>query len=167
MCLAPPIIASPIELNVIPQTTAVNNYIIFITPSESKAVTCQVNGLDEYTNYVHMVSDSWQHEGGSQPLRASHKNTSDHPTATVAAALVPVFQRHAVTSRRVTLQDAVGKVLEAVVQFGGERMDGRFHHGVHQVLQLFLRHVHVEAVAEELNRGRAGTEAGQLRTWRW
>ena len=85
---------------------------------------------------------------------------------TVAATLVPVFQHHAVTSsRRVTLQDAVGEVLEAVVEFGGERVDGRFHHGVHQVLQLLLRHVHVEAVAEELDCGGARTEAGQLRAW--
>ena len=66
-------------------------------------------------------------------------------------------------ARRRPLQDAVGEVLESVVQFGGERVDGRLHHRVHQVLQLLLRHVHVETVSQELHRGGARTEARQLR----
>lgn len=59
-------------------------------------------------------------------------------------------------------QDAVRKVLEAIVQLGGERVDAGLDHGLDQDLQLFLRQAHVEAIPESFDGGGAVPETGQL-----
>lgn len=61
--------------------------------------------------------------------------------------------------------DAVGKVLEAVVELGGQRPHGSVHQLVHQQLQLLLRQRHVEALLQAAH-GTAAVEAGQLGAWR-
>lgn len=60
--------------------------------------------------------------------------------------------------------DAVGEVLEAVVQFGGDGAHAAVHHLLHQQLQLLLRHVHVEALLQVAD-GAGAVEAGELRAW--
>lgn len=60
--------------------------------------------------------------------------------------------------------DAVGEVLEAVVQLGGQRPHGSVHQLVHQQLQLLLRQRHVKALLQGTH-GTAAVEAGQLGTW--
>lgn len=60
--------------------------------------------------------------------------------------------------------DAVGEVLEAVVQLGGQRPHGSVHQLVHQQLQLLLRQGHVEALLQATH-GAAAVEAGQLGAW--
>ena len=62
-----------------------------------------------------------------------------------------------------SLERPVGKVLERVVQLGGERVDGLLDHGVDQRVQLVLGEVHVEAGLHVLHGQRAGREAGKLR----
>ena len=42
------------------------------------------------------------------------------------------------------LQDAVGEVLEVVVELGGEAVDALLHHAVHLPVQLVLCQVQVE-----------------------
>ena len=61
------------------------------------------------------------------------------------------------------LEDSVCKVLEAVVEFGGERVDGLGDHRVNERVQLLLGQIHVEPVFHRLHRGRARGEAGKLR----
>lgn len=61
--------------------------------------------------------------------------------------------------------DAVGEVLEAVVQLGGDGAHGAVHHLLHQNLQLFLSQAHVKSLLQVAD-GAGAMEAGQLGTWR-
>lgn len=65
--------------------------------------------------------------------------------------------------RRVS-HDAIGEVLEAVVEFGGDGPHAAIHHLLHQQLELLLGHAHVEPLFEVAN-GTGAVEAGKLRTW--
>lgn len=68
-------------------------------------------------------------------------------------------------SQRIALEDAVRKVLVAVVQLGRERVQRVLHQLFDLPLQLLLGEVHVEAVAQVAHRARAAVlEAGQLGT---
>ena len=69
-------------------------------------------------------------------------------------------------NRLVTSQNAVGVVLEVVVESGGERVDARLDHLVHRQLQLLLGQVHVEAITKLTNRRHSLVETRQVRTWR-
>lgn len=57
--------------------------------------------------------------------------------------------------------DAVGEVLEAVVELGGDGAHAAVHHLLDQQLQLLLRHVHVETLLQVADGGRA-VETGEL-----
>lgn len=61
--------------------------------------------------------------------------------------------------------DAVGQVLEAVVEFGGDGAHGAVHQLLHQHLQLLLRQVHVETLLQVPDGGGA-VETGQLGAWK-
>jgi len=61
--------------------------------------------------------------------------------------------------------DAVGEVLEAVVQLGGDGPHGAVHQLLHQQLQLLLRQRHVEPLLQAAD-GAGAVEAGQVGTWR-
>lgn len=61
--------------------------------------------------------------------------------------------------------DAIGEVLEAIVEFGGDGPHAAIHHLLHQQLQLLLSHAHVEPLFEVAN-GAGAVEARKLRTWR-
>lgn len=60
--------------------------------------------------------------------------------------------------------DAVGEVLEAVIELGGDGAHGSVHHLLHQDLQLFLRQAHVETLLQGPD-GAGAVEAGQLGAW--
>lgn len=60
--------------------------------------------------------------------------------------------------------DAVGEVLEAIVEFGGDRPHAAVHHLLHQQLELLLSHAHVEPLLEVAD-GTGAMEARKLRTW--
>jgi hypothetical protein len=60
--------------------------------------------------------------------------------------------------------DAIGEVLEAIVEFGGDGPHAAVHHLLHQQLQLLLSHAHVEPLFEVAN-GAGAMEARKLRTW--
>lgn len=60
--------------------------------------------------------------------------------------------------------DAIGEVLEAIVEFGGNGPHAAIHHLFHQQLQLLLSHAHVEPLFEVSN-GAGAMEARKLRTW--
>ncbi len=49
------------------------------------------------------------------------------------------------------LKDSIGVILESVVEFGRERVDGLLDHGVDVQVQLLLRHVQVEAALHALH----------------
>ena len=66
--------------------------------------------------------------------------------------------------RRRASHDAVGEVLEAVIEFGGYRPHAAIHHLLHQQLQLLLGHAHVEPLLEVAD-GAGAMEARKLRTW--
>lgn len=67
----------------------------------------------------------------------------------------------------IALEDAVGKVLVAVVQLGRERVQRVLHQLFDLPLELLLGQVHVEPVAQVAHRARAAVpEARQLGTWR-
>lgn len=61
--------------------------------------------------------------------------------------------------------DAVGDVLEGVVEFGGDGAHGSVHHLLHQQLQLLLGQRHVEPLLQAADCARA-VEAGKVGTWR-
>lgn len=75
--------------------------------------------------------------------------------------LVIMFES-ALTSRS---HDAVGEVLEAVVQLGGDWAHGAVHHLLHQHLQLLLRQAHVKSFLQVTD-GAGAMKAGQLGAWR-
>lgn len=60
--------------------------------------------------------------------------------------------------------DAIGEILEAVVEFGGDGPHAAIDHLLHQQLELLLSHAHVESLFEIAN-GAGAMEAGKLRTW--
>lgn len=62
--------------------------------------------------------------------------------------------------------DAVGEVLEAIVELGGDGAHAAVHHLLDEELQLLLRHVHVEPLLQVPDGGRA-VETGELRPCRW
>lgn len=57
--------------------------------------------------------------------------------------------------------DAVGEVLEAIVELGGDGAHAAIHHLLNEQLQLLLRHVHVETLLQVADGARA-VEAGEL-----
>lgn len=57
--------------------------------------------------------------------------------------------------------DAVGDVLEGVVELGGDGAHRAIHQLLHPPLQLLLRQRHVEALLQATD-GTAALEAGQL-----
>lgn len=57
------------------------------------------------------------------------------------------------------LHDAVGDVLEGVVEFGGDGAHGSVHQLLHQDLQLLLRQRHVETLLQTTD------GAGAVETW--
>lgn len=61
--------------------------------------------------------------------------------------------------------DAIGEILEAVVELGSDGAHGGVHHLLHQHLQLLLRQVHVETLLQVTD-GAGAVEAGKLRTCR-
>lgn len=65
---------------------------------------------------------------------------------------------------KVVSHDAIGEVLEAIVEFGGDGPHAAVHHLLHQQLQLLLSHAHVEPLFEVAN-GAGAMEARKLRTW--
>lgn len=65
--------------------------------------------------------------------------------------------------RRVS-HDAIGEVLETVVEFGGDGPHAAIHHLLYQQLELLLSHAHVESLFEIAN-GAGAMEARKLRTW--
>lgn len=65
--------------------------------------------------------------------------------------------------RRVS-HDAIGEVLEAIIEFGGDGPHAAIHHLFHQQLELLLSHAHVEPLFEVAN-GAGAMEARKLRTW--
>lgn len=66
---------------------------------------------------------------------------------------------------KIVSHDAIGEVLEAIVEFGGDGPHAAVHHLLHQQLQLLLSHAHVEPLFEVAN-GAGAMEARKLRTWR-
>lgn len=58
--------------------------------------------------------------------------------------------------------DAIGEVLESVIELGGDGAHAAVHHLLDQKLQLFLGHVHVEALLQVAD-GAGAVEAGKLR----
>lgn len=60
--------------------------------------------------------------------------------------------------------DAVGDVLEGVVEFGGDGAHGAVHQLLHQQLQLLLRQRHVETLLQAPD-GAAAMETGQVGAW--
>lgn len=68
----------------------------------------------------------------------------------------PVTQRMTYSSRVyfsvLNLKDSVCVILESVVEFGREGVDGLLDHGVDMQVQLLLRHVQVEAAFHALHR---------------
>lgn len=60
--------------------------------------------------------------------------------------------------------DAVGEVLEAVIEFGGNGAHGALHHLVHQHLQLLLCQAHVKSLLQVTD-GAGAMKAGQLGAW--
>lgn len=64
--------------------------------------------------------------------------------------------------RRVS-HDAIGEVLEAIVEFGGDGPHAAIHHLLYQQLQLLLGHAHVEPLLEVTN-GAGAVEARKLGT---
>lgn len=60
--------------------------------------------------------------------------------------------------------DAVGDVLEGVVEFGGDGAHGAIHQLLHQQLQLLLRQRHVETLLQAPD-GAAAMETGQVGAW--
>lgn len=65
---------------------------------------------------------------------------------------------------KVVSHDAIGEVLKAIVEFGGDGPHAAVHHLLHQQLQLLLSHAHVEPLFEVAN-GAGAMEARKLRTW--
>lgn len=61
-------------------------------------------------------------------------------------------------------KDAIGEVLEAIIELGGEGVKGGLHQVIHQQLQLLLCHVHVEALTECPYCAHPFAEAWQLGT---
>lgn len=57
--------------------------------------------------------------------------------------------------------DAVGDVLEGVVELGGDGAHGAVHQLLHQELQLLLRQGHVEALLQAAD-GAGAMEAGEV-----
>lgn len=77
------------------------------------------------------------------------------------------FHTHVLYTRAHThtrSHDAVGEVLEAVIELGGDGAHGSVHHLLHQDLQLFLRQAHVETLLQVAD-GAGAMEAGQVRAW--
>ena len=60
--------------------------------------------------------------------------------------------------------DAVGEILETVIELGGDGAHGAVHHLLHQHLQLLLRQAHVETLLQGPD-GAGAVEARQLGTW--
>ena len=65
---------------------------------------------------------------------------------------------------RLILKDSIGVVLESVVEFRREGVDGLVDHGVDVHVQLVLGHVDVKTALHALNRRSVGSETGKLRT---
>lgn len=61
--------------------------------------------------------------------------------------------------------NAVGEVLEAIVQLGGDGAHGTVHHLLHQELQLLLCQAHVKSLLQVTD-GAGAMKAGQLGAWR-
>ena len=62
------------------------------------------------------------------------------------------------------LQDAVGEVLETVVEFGGQRVHAGLNHAIDEGLQLFLCEGHVEPLSHLPHSRRPMPKARQSRT---
>lgn len=77
-----------------------------------------------------------------------------------------VFDLRPTLGQTSSSEDAVGEVLEVVVELCGERVDGSLDHLVDERVQLVLRQVEVEARAHVLDRRRGGQEAGERRAWK-
>lgn len=61
--------------------------------------------------------------------------------------------------------DAVGEVLEAIVQLSGDGAHGAVHHLLHQHLQLLLSQTHVKTLLQVTDSAGA-MKAGQLGAWK-
>lgn len=61
--------------------------------------------------------------------------------------------------------DAVGDVLEGVVEFGGDGAHWSVHHLLHQQLQLLLGQRHVESLLQAAD-GAGAVETGKVGTWK-
>lgn len=66
--------------------------------------------------------------------------------------------------RKRVSHDAIGEVLEAIVEFGGDRPHAAIHHLLHQQLKLLLSHAHVEPLLQVAD-GAGAMEARKLGTW--
>lgn len=61
--------------------------------------------------------------------------------------------------------DAIGEVLEAIVELGGDGTHAAVHHLLDEQLQLLFRHVHVKPLLQVADGARA-VETGELRPCR-
>ena len=86
--------------------------------------------------------------GGCPPHTHAHAQPTKHQTNT-----------HTLFSH-----DAVGEILETVIELGGDGAHGAVHHLLHQHLQLLLRQAHVETFLQGPD-GAGAMEARQLGTW--
>ena len=66
--------------------------------------------------------------------------------------------------RCVRSHDAIGDVLEGVIEFGGDGAHGSIHQLLHQQLQLLLRQTHVETFLQAAD-GAGAVETGKVGTW--
>lgn len=123
---------------------------------------CTLN--NQKCNDINVNRSPQQNAGGIHPSDSKRIKTS-FPLNPLVRRSASSFRRKEGRTPPAGSHDAVGDVLEGVVELGGDGAHGPVHQLLHQNLQLLLGQGHVETLLQAAD-GAGAVEAGQVGAWR-